>query len=451
MRAVDNKGNDDASDDVNGAVATTESATPGAPNPPTGLGVAAIEDDTTTTEADESNPNALNLTWTAGGAIAGVTVSGYEYRQRQNGAVSYGEWASTGSATPGTSTAPFIATGLLPSTTYSFELRAVAGALKSDPSDSASGTTADPPADQPLVAPDAPTGLRAAAGNEQATLTWSNPDNRYILRYRYRVALEGTVIDTVDWQQIDGSDKDTTSHTVTDLINGTTYSFQVQAVGAGSMIGTASETVTATPRVPPTQRPRPVPTPVVEVPAAPTGLSASAGDGEVTLTWDDPNNPDILSYQYRQAAEGTDIESVDWRQIAGSNQDTTSFTVTGLTNGVAYTFQVQALGSSNTVSDASNTATATPKAEPPPTEPPPTAPPQGRTVTASNPAETVTTTVDKPPLVLIALLVDTESCGAESPQGYLNLCFEIDATGPTELLEAARSPCLGVMMIQYQR
>ena len=38
-------------------------------------------------------------------------------------------------------------------------------------------------------------------------------------------------------------------------------------------------------------------------------------------------------------------------------------------------------------------------------------------------------------LVLIALLVDTESCGAESPQGYLNLCFEIDATGPTELLE----------------
>ena len=71
----------------------------------------------------------------------------------------------------------------------------------------------------------------------------------------------------------------------------------------------------------------------------------------------------------------------------------------------------------------------------PPTEPPPTAPPQGRTVTESNPAETVTTTVDKPPLVLIALLVDTESCGAESPQGSLSLCLEIDATGPTEMLE----------------
>ena len=71
----------------------------------------------------------------------------------------------------------------------------------------------------------------------------------------------------------------------------------------------------------------------------------------------------------------------------------------------------------------------------PPTEPPPTAPPQGRTVTASNPAETVMTTVDKPPLVLIALLVDTESCGTESPQGSFNLCLEIDATGATEMLE----------------
>ena len=417
---------------VNGASTRVGPVIPGAPNAPTGLAVTAIEDDTSTTDADESNPNALNLIWTPGAGIDGVTLADYEYRQSVSGAVSWSAWNSISG--DGSETT-YTVIELLPSTTYSFQVRAVAGALRSDPSDSASGTTADPPADQPLVAPDAPTGLRAAAGNEQATLTWSNPDNRYILKYRYRVAPEGTAIDTADWQQINGSDKDTTSHTVTDLTNGATYSFQVQAVGAGSMIGTASETVTATPRVPPTQRPRPVPTPVVEAPAAPTGLSASAGDGEVTLTWDDPNNPDILSYQYRQAAEGTDIDSEDWRQIAGSNQDTTSFTVTGLTNGVAYTFQVQALGSSNTVSDASNTATATPKAEPPPTEPPPTEPPQGRSVTVSNPDGTVTTTVEKPSEVVIALSVNTESCGTEFPQGSLNLCLEIDATGPTEMLE----------------
>ena len=232
---------------VNGASTRVGPVIPGAPNAPTGLAVTAIEDDTSTTDADESNPNALNLIWTPGAGIDGVTLADYEYRQSVSGAVSWSAWNSISG--DGSETT-YTVIELLPSTTYSFQVRAVAGALESDPSDAASGTTADPPADQPLVAPDAPTGLRAAAGNEQATLTWSNPDNRYILRYRYRVALEGTVIDTVDWQQIDGSDKDTTSHTVTDLTNGATYSFQVQAVGAGSMIGTASETVTATPRPP---------------------------------------------------------------------------------------------------------------------------------------------------------------------------------------------------------
>ena len=35
-------------------------------------------------------------------------------------------------------------------------------------------------------------------------------------------------------------------------------------------------------------------------PAPPTGLKAVAGDGQVTLTWNDPNNPAITGYQIRQ-------------------------------------------------------------------------------------------------------------------------------------------------------
>ena len=233
---------------VNGASTRVGPVIPGAPNAPTLVSATQKTDDATTPDVNEAESQIV-LIWTPGTEITGVTVADYEYRQSVSGAVSWSAWNSISG--DGSETT-YTVIELLPSTTYSFELRAVAGALKSDPSDSASGTTADPPTGQPLVAPVAPMGLRAAAGNEQATLTWSNPDNRYILRYRYRVALEGTVMDTVDWKQIDGSDKDTTSYTITGLINGTTYSFQVQAVGAGSMIGTASETVTAAPRPPPT-------------------------------------------------------------------------------------------------------------------------------------------------------------------------------------------------------
>ena len=41
------------------------------------------------------------------------------------------------------------------------------------------------------------------------------------------------------------------------------------------------------------------------VPAKPTGLAAAAGDGQVTLSWDNPDNPGITNWQYqRKAASG---------------------------------------------------------------------------------------------------------------------------------------------------
>ena len=263
IRAVDT---DLAGDSGNGASSGAVATTPGAPNAPTVLSVTNVADDSDTEEKEDQTQ--LTLTWTAGADVPGVFITDYEYRQRRSGAVSWSGWEDA-DASKIESVLSYTVTGLLPSTTYEFQVRAVAGSLVSDPSNTARGTTANPPADDPLTAPEAPTGLSAAAGNEQVTLTWTNPNNRNILGYRYRVAKEGTAIDTVDWQPINGSDKDTTSHTLTDLTNGTTYSFQVQAVGAGSMIGAASETVTATPRVPPPPQPPATPAPTEPPPTEP--------------------------------------------------------------------------------------------------------------------------------------------------------------------------------------
>ena len=274
IRAVDT---DLDGDSGNGASSGEETTTPGAPNAPTVLSVTNVADDSDTEVREDQTQ--LTLTWTAGADVPGVFITDYEYRQRRSGAVSWSGWEDA-DASKIESVLSYTVTGLLPSTTYEFQVRAVAGSLVSDPSNTARGTTANPPADDPLTAPEAPTGLSAAAGNEQVTLTWTNPNNLNILGYRYRVAAEGTAIDTVDWQQINGSDKDTTSHTLTDLTNGTTYSFQVQAVGAGSMIGAASDTVTATPRVPPRR-------------TGPFGpqrdtVTARDSDGTITVTIEKP-------------------------------------------------------------------------------------------------------------------------------------------------------------------
>ena len=78
--------------------------------------------------------------------------------------------------------------------------------------------------------------------------------------------------------------------------------------------------------------------PVIDppAPAAPTNLAAVASEGQVALTWDDPENISIRKYQYSTNGGTT------FNHMNGSNKDTTSFTITGLTNGTVYTLAIRA-------------------------------------------------------------------------------------------------------------
>ncbi|HBP53412.1 MAG TPA: hypothetical protein DD643_03235 [Synechococcus sp. UBA8638] len=69
--------------------------------------------------------------------------------------------------------------------------------------------------------------------------------------------------------------------------------------------------------------------------SAPTGLTATAGNAQVTLNWSDPSNSSLTN-------------------IPSSDTTTTSHTVTGLTNGTGYSFQVRAVTGTNTLGPASN-------------------------------------------------------------------------------------------------
>ena len=165
------------------------------------------------------------------------------------------------------------------------------------------------------LAPAAPTNLSAVPSDGQVVLSWDNPDNDTITGYRYRTDNGAT------FTNIDGSDASTTSHTVMGLDNGTTHMLAIRAVndsGAGA-VATLD---------------------VVMVPAAPAGLSAMPGDGQVVLSWDNPGNNTITKYQYSIDGGMTFTEIVD------SDASTITYTVTGLANGTTHMLAVRAVNDS---------------------------------------------------------------------------------------------------------
>ena len=102
-------------------------------------------------------------------------------------------------------------------------------------------------------------------------------------------------------------------------------------------------------------------------PAAPTGLTATAGDGSVTLAWDDPGNVSITGYEYQVRWAG--VAWGAWTAISGSGAATASHTFTGLENGKEYRYHLRAVnagGSGATAPSASPWYVAATPAPPPP-------------------------------------------------------------------------------------
>lgn len=94
----------------------------------------------------------------------------------------------------------------------------------------------------------------------------------------------------------------------------------------------------------------------VTAPAAPTGLAATAGNGQVSLTWN--SSAGATSYTVkRSTTSGSGYTNV------ATNVTSTSYTNTGLTNGTTYYYVVTASNSAGT-SGNSNQANATPTAAP---------------------------------------------------------------------------------------
>src|SRR6202522_393592 len=181
-----------------------------------------------------------------------------------------------------------------------------------------------------LPTPATPTGLAATAGNAQVSLNWSASTGAT----SYHVKRS-----TASGSETQISAPASNSYTDTGLTNGIKYFYVVSAVNSGGESANSSE-VNATPTAP------------ASPPATPTGLQATAGNAQVSLSWDASTG--ATSYNVKRSTANGGPFSATLASPAVTN-----YIDTAVTNGTTYYYVVSAVNASGESGNSAQ-ASATP-------------------------------------------------------------------------------------------
>ena len=300
---------------------------------------------TATTQADTQPPTApgtsvlnvvsstqINVSWSA--ATDNVGVTGYLVERCA------GANCTTFAQIAAPTTTSFNDTGLTPSTSYSYRVRATDAAGNLGPySATTTATTQAAPDTQPPTAPGTP--ALTVASSTKINLTWTAAtDNVGVTGYFIeRCAGAGCA----NFAQV-GTPVGT-SFNDTGLTASTSYTYRVRATDAAGNLGPYSTPATATTQAADTQPPTAPGTPALTV----------VSSTQINLTWTaSTDNVGVTGYFVERCAGAGCANFAQVGAPAG-----TSFNDTGLTASTSYTYRVRATDAAGNLGPYSTPATAT--------------------------------------------------------------------------------------------
>ena len=257
--------------------------------------------------------------WTAPSFDGGAPITGYTATSSPDGRT-----CTTTGATMCT------VTGLTNGTAYTFTVTADNEAGTSAASLPSAATT-------PAGAPDAPTAVSAQPEDASAAVMWTAPSfdgGAPITGYTATSSPSGRTCTT----------SGAIACTITGLTNGTAYTFTVTAHNEAGTSDASAPSAAVTART---------------VPDAPTGVSAQPDDASAAVMWTAPSfngGAPITGY--------TATSDPDGHTCATTDGAATECTVTGLTNGTAYTFTVTADNEAGTSAVSAPSAAVTARTVP---------------------------------------------------------------------------------------
>jgi titin len=268
----------------------------------------------------------VSLAWNLPVTNGGASVSDYLVQRSPDGQT----WTTVDDGVSTNRSA--VVGGLLPGSTYWFRVAAV------NPAGAGAFTNAQS-ATLPRTVPAAPV-LSVTPQNAAVSLAWTSPANggSAVTDFVIQRSKNG-----ITWTTLSDGRNTKVTYVAKYLTNGTSYRFRVAAKNALGQ-GAWSIVMSTTPRKPP---------------GTPRLLTAVRGNQQVTLSWKAPlssGGAPVTDYRIQVSLEGK-----VWMNLNDGVSTATTFTVTGLTNGVKYWFRVAAINAAGVGTNTFST-TATPRA-----------------------------------------------------------------------------------------